>query len=228
MMKTLPFLKPVLAGARRARRTRAFTLAEMMVAVAVFVLMVLGIVFTWLFCLQWDELVCSKLGASEMTRMSFDQLLGDIRSAKWWKIGAAANNGTTVTFTGCTNQMNQNGNGLKVSLSSNTNSPAYAIYYFDTNACQLCYWSNGMATVSILVQNLTNSGTLGDGTTNTSMSFQAQQFNGATNALDWTYKYLIVTTMEFCQYQYPLTHVGPGYYYNYYRVQLKAASHCPN
>jgi hypothetical protein len=195
--------------------------------------MVLGIIFTWLFCLQWDELVCSKLGASEMTRMSFDQLTGDIRSSKWWKVGTASNNGTTVSFSSCTNQMCQQGNAIKLSSTSDTNSPAYAIYYFDTNALQLCYWSNGMANVTILVQNLTNSGTLGNGATNTSMTFHAEQFNSSTNltepvSLDWTYKYMIVTTMEFCQYQYPLTKVGPGYYYNYYRVQLKAASHSPN
>ena len=39
---------------------------------------------------------------------------------------------------------------------------------------------------------------------------------------------MIAATMEFSQYQYPLTKVGPGYYYNYYRIQIKAASHSPN
>ena len=113
--------------------------------------------------------------------------------------------------------------------SGDTNSTAWIIYYFDTNACQLCRASNGVAQVQIIAQNLTNSGTLGNGvtTTNNSMTFQAEKFDG-TPALDWQYKYMIVTTMEFCQYQYPLTRVGAGYYYNYYRIQLKAASHCPN
>ena len=87
--------------------------------------------------------------------------------------------------------------------------------------------SNGVAQVRIIAQSLTNSGTLGNGTTNTSMTFEAQKFDG-TPAQDKQYKYMIVTTMEFCQYQYPLTRVGPGYYFNYYRIQLKAASHCPN
>jgi hypothetical protein len=228
MMKMLSPPQPGPAGALRTRPTQAFTLAEMMVALGVFVLMVLGIVFTWLFCLQWDELVCSKLGASEMTRMSFDQLTSDIRSAKDWKIGTASNSGTSVSFTPCTNQMLQAGNAVAL-----TNSTGYAIYYFDTNACQLCRVTNVATTVQILVQNLTNSGTLGNGATNTSMTFHAEMFNGSTNmtqpaSQDLTYKYMIVTTMEFAQYQYPLTYVGPGYYYSYYRVQLKAASHCPN
>jgi hypothetical protein len=71
-------LKPMPAGARRARRTRAFTVAEMMVAVFIFVFMVLGIIYVWMFALRYDELVCSKLGgrwavAPTMAPPSFSQ-----------------------------------------------------------------------------------------------------------------------------------------------------------
>src|ERR1035441_10083683 len=211
-MKILSIIEPASSGACRARRTRAFTVAEMMVSVFIFVFMVLGIIYVWMFAMRYDELVCSKLGASEKSRMSFDQLTGDIRSAKWWKVG----NGT-----------NQIGNALKLCASGDTNSTAFIIYCFDTNACNLYRMTNGVTPFQIIAQSLTNSGTLGNGTTNTSMTFHAEQYDG-TPAMDWQYKYAIVTTMEFCQYQYPLTSVGPNYYYNYYRIQLKAASHCPN
>ena len=226
-MKILPVPKPVPAGAHRARRAQAFTLAEMMVAVFISVFMVLGIIYTWMFCLRFDEVVCSKLGASDKSRIGFDQLTSDIRSSKWWKIGSGANNGTTLTFAACGNATNQVGNAIQLSLSSDTNSTAYVIYCFDTNACSLYRQTNGVQTIQIIAQNLTNSGILGNGLTNTSMTFHAEQYNGAF-AQDWQYKYTIVTTMEFCQYQYPLTKVGPGYYYDYYRIQLKAASHSPN
>jgi Tfp pilus assembly protein PilW len=222
-MKTLSVVKPPPAGADRGRWTQAFTLAEMMMAVFIFVFMVLGVIYVWMFGMRFDELVCSKMGASDKSRMSFDLLTGDIRSAKWWKVG----NGIGTNFTVCGNATNQIGNAIKLSASGDTNSTAYVIYYFDTNACQLCRLSNGVATIQIIAQNLTNSGTLGNGTTNTSMSFHAEKYDG-TLAQDWQFKYTIVSTMEFCQYQYPLTKVGPGYYYNYYRIQLKAASHCPN
>jgi hypothetical protein len=225
-MKTLSIVQPMPAGAHRARRAEAFTLAEMMISVSIFVFMILGIVYTWMFGLRYDELACSKLGASDKARMSFDMLVGDIRAAKWWKVG----NGSDTSFTACGNATNQIGNALKLSSSGDTNSPAYVIYYFDsTNPTNwlLCRLSNGVPTIQIIAQNLTNSGTLGNGTTNTSMTFRAEKYDG-TLAQDWQYKYAIVTTMEFCQYQYPLTKVGPSYYYNYYRIQLKAASHCPN
>ena len=222
-MKTLYVVKPMRAGADCRRWTRAFTLAEMMVAMFIFVFMVLGVLYVWMFGMRFDQLTCSKLGASDKSRMSFDQLTHDIRAAKWWKVG----NGSSTNFTVCGNATNQIGNALKLSSSADTNSPAYVIYWFDTTACQLCRLSNGLPAIQIMAQSLTNTGVLGNGTTNTSMTFYAEKYDG-TRAMDWQYKYAIVTTMEFCQYQYPLTRVGPGYYYDYYRIQLKAASHCPN
>jgi hypothetical protein len=229
-MKAPAFSKPVTAGTRRARRTQAFTVTEMMVAVFIFVFMAVGVIYAMIFGMRYDELVCSKLGASDKSRMSFDLLTGDIRAAKWWKVGT----GNDTTFTAIGNATNQIGNAIMLSASGDTNSTAYIVYYFDnnlahTNGGWLCRRSNGVAQVQIVAQFLTNSGNYGNGTTttNTSMTFEAQKFDG-TPALDWQYKYLIVTTMEFCQYQYPLTLVGPNYYYNYYRIQLKAASHCPN
>ena len=229
-MKTLPIVELMPAGAGGGRRAQAFTLAEMMISVFIFVFMVLGVIYVWMFAMRYDELSCSKLGASDKSRMSFDMLTSDIRAAKWWKVG----NGDHTSFTAVGNATNQIGNAIKLSDSGDTNSPAWIVYYFDnnlghTNGGWLCRRSNGVAQVQIVAQFLTNTGTLGNGTTttNTSMTFEAQKFNG-TPALDWNYKYLIVTTMEFCQFQYPLTWVGSGYYYNYYRIQLKAASHCPN
>jgi Tfp pilus assembly protein PilW len=222
-MKTLSVVKPMRAGAGRRRWIQAFTLAEMMISVFIFVFMVLGVIYVWMFGMRYDELTCSKLGASDKSRMSFDQLTSDIRAAKWWKVGS----GSGTNFTLCGNATNQIGNALKLSSSGDTNSSAYVIYWFDTTACQLCRQSNGLPTIKIMAQSLTNTGVLGNGTTNTSMTFYAEKFDG-TRALDWQYKYAIVTTMEFCQYQYPMTRVGPGYYYNYYRIQLKVVSHCPN
>jgi len=56
------------------------------------------------------------------------------------------------------------------------------------------------------------------------MVFSAQDYLGQQMS-DYQYKYVIDTLMEFYQYQFPKTFVGPGYYYDYYRIELKAASH---
>jgi prepilin-type N-terminal cleavage/methylation domain-containing protein len=75
-MKNPRLSKPRPASALRRRRARAFTLPEMMVAVSIFVFMVLGIIYTMLFGMRYDQLVCSKLGASDKSRISFDLLSG--------------------------------------------------------------------------------------------------------------------------------------------------------
>src|ERR1035438_10881525 len=113
------------AGAPRSGRAQGFTMPEMMIAVLIFSMMMLAVVGVWMFCLRWDELVCSRVGASDKSRMSFDQVTTDIRSAKWWKVGSAVNNGTTVTFTQCTNKMDQFGNARLLSSSGDTNSRVY-------------------------------------------------------------------------------------------------------
>jgi hypothetical protein len=228
-MKTLYLPKPRPVSAQRHRRAQAFTLAEMMVSVSIFVFMVLGITYAMLFGMRYDQLVCSKLGASDLSRMSFDRLTGEIRSAKSWSIGNIVNNDQS-SFTPCGNAVAQVGNAVSLTNSAGS----WVRYWFDTNNCQLCRVPNGVTAIQIIAQYLTNTG---NALMPMSMAFHAEQrtndnlvtsISSSDIQRDLQYKYVIATSMEFAQYQYPLTRVGPGYYYNYYCLQIKAASHCPN
>jgi hypothetical protein len=228
-MKTLCLPQPKPANAPRHRRAQAFTVSEMLVAVFIFVFMVLGIIYAMLAGMRYDQLVCSKLGASDKSRMSFDLLTGDIRTAKSWSIGNIVNNNKD-SFTPCGNATPQLGNAVTLTNSAGS----WVRYWFDTNNCQLCREPGGVTTIQIIAQNLTNTG---NASMPMSMAFHAEQRtndNLVTSITpsdiqrDLQFKYVIATSMEFCQYQYPLTRVGPGYYYNYYCIQIKAASHCPN
>jgi Tfp pilus assembly protein PilW len=198
-------------GLLERRRQCALTLAEMMITMAVFSLLVIGMVYTSMFCFRLDELANSKVGASESARRGFDSLAADIRAAKMWFIGS----GNQTSFVACGNATNQLGNALKVYYTTDTNS--YVIYYFDTNACTLYRYTNGMSTSKLIMNGLTNA-------SGNSMSFHAERYDGTTLS-DLQFKYVIVTIMEFCQYQYPLTKVGPNDFYNYYKMQMKVASH---
>jgi hypothetical protein len=228
-MKTLSFPKPRPVRALRHRRVQAFTLAEMLVSVSIFIFMALGIIYAMMAGMRYDQLVCSKLGASDKSRMSFDLLTGEIRSAKSWSIGNIANN-NKASFTPCGNATAQQGNALSLTNASG----AWVRYWFDTNNSQLCRGPGGAAPNQIIAQSLTNSR---NALLPMSMTFHAEQrtndnlvtsISASDIQQDLQYKYVIVTTMEFCQFQYPLTKVGPGYYYNYYCIRIKAASHCPN
>jgi hypothetical protein len=187
------------------------TLTEIMITVSVFSLLVLGMVYTGMFCLRLDEMANSKVGASDSARRGFDLLSGDIRSSKMWYIGS----GGQTSFTPCGNATNQQGNALKLYSTTDTNS--YVVYFFDTNASKLYRYTNGMSTSKIIVDGLTNA-------TGSGMSFHAERYDGTT-LTDLQFKYVVVAVLEFCQYQYPLTKVGPNYFYNYYKMQLKVASH---
>ena len=200
-------------ASNRARRLtrRAFTLAEMMVSMGVFSLTVLGLIYAQLAGMRYDQLVASKLGASETSRRSFDLLTTDIRSAKIWSVG----NGNQSSYTPCGNGMDQQGNAIQLCPTTETNS--YVRYYFDEARQWLCRTVSDQTGYTIIAQYPTNT-----------MSFRRKSTTAL--AQDLQYKYVIATTLEFAQYQYPLTRVGPSptYLYNYYRLQLKAASHCPN
>jgi len=198
------------AVARRARRQAGFTLPEIMVASALFGLTVIGFVYCQMFGMRQDELVNSKIGASEQARLSFNDLANDIRAAKIWQIG----NGDLSSFIGIPLGTNQHGNALRLSLTTDTNN--YYLYYFDTNASKLFRGHSGSTTKTCLAQYLTNT-----------MYFQAQNYHGD-NQTDLTHKGVIDVVMQFCQYQYPITKIGPGYFYDYYKMELRLTPHAPD
>ena len=198
------------------RGRQAYTLVEVMLASSLFGLLICGVIYVQYFGIRYDQLVCSKLGASEMSRMSFDSLTADIRAAKLWMIGM----GNKDSFSVVPNGNLQEGNALQLSLSANTNQ--FIRYFFTatnsgpvTNA-MLCRMTNGSAQFQVMARNLTND-----------LFFRAETFRGDP-VTDLQYKYVIRVVMQFCQFQYPLTKVGPGYYYDFYRMEFKVTPHCPD
>jgi len=196
------------------RRAAGFTLTEMMVASFIFVIMVLAVIYAEIFGLRFDELSCSKLGADEQSRMGFNDLVYDIRCSKAWYVG----NGSATGFTGDTNASGQSGNAIQLCANWSTNglvdTNGWIRYFFDTNNYRLCRMTNnGTANYSIICSNLTNA-----------MLFQGVNYQNS-NQCDLAYKWAITTCLQFSQYQYPLTYVGPSYYYNYYQIRLAVAPH---
>jgi len=185
-------------------------MVEMMVTMTVFSIAILGVFYAHIFGLKQDRLISSKLGASDQSRRGFDILTRDIRMAKVWDIG----NGTATTFTAIPNGTAQKGNSIRLSLTIDTNK--YIIYYFNTNSKELRRRVSGASATTLVASYLTNS-----------MFFQAEQFNGAVQT-DLTHKGVINCSMEFAQYQYPLTRVGSGYLYDYYKMNFKVTPHVPD
>lgn len=189
---------------------RGFNLVELMVAMSVFSLAILGVFYAHIFGLKQDRLIASKLGASDQSRRAFDIMVRDIRSAKIWAIG----NGSGTTFTPVNNGSAQRGNALQLSLTTDTNK--YIIYYFNTNSFELRRRRSGASTTTLVCSYLTNA-----------MYFQAENHRGSIQT-DLSHKGVINCSMEFAQYQYPLTRVGQGYLYDYYKMSFKVTPHVPD
>jgi prepilin-type N-terminal cleavage/methylation domain-containing protein len=195
---------------------QAFTLVELMVSMSIFSMVMLGMISLHFFGQRQDQLVQSKLGASDQSRRALDQLTDDIRSAKIWSIG----NGAFSDFTAIPNGTVQQGNAVKLNLTINTNKSI--VYYFDTSARKLYRQHSGspLPARTLIASGLTNM-------TANSMSFRAENYRGAAQT-DLTHKGVVSILLEFAEYQYPYTQVGPGLLYDYYKMQFKVTPHVPD
>ena len=193
-----------------SRRLHAMTLVEMMIALSIFSLGFAALIYVNLFGLKQDELAQSKLGASDDSRRGFGELARDIRSAKRYDIG----NGSATTFDCIPNGTDQIGNALRLCHSTDTN--RYIRYYFDTAAGELCRVRSDNPRPVIVARYLTNS-----------MVFQAEEYNGQVQS-DLSHKGVIHVMFDFYQYQYPLTRVGPKYYYDRYKLEFRLTPHAPD
>lgn len=244
-------MKTVFLHSARARGERGMTLVEMMVNVVIFSMAVIALVTVNLFGQFQDELVNSTLGASDQTRVNFNQMLDEIRAGKNIQIGT----GNYTNFVPITSGLLQ---GDTIQIWPTTNISVYIYYYFTTNVPTNSGWlmramitnvlnptnqnlivSSTLLSTNIMATCLTNMLITNVGGINTnlitnSMVFSALFFNQPTTNFQLltntpgvysTYNYLVDVLLQFYQYQYPLTRVGSGsnYLFNYYQVELAAA-----
>jgi len=215
---------PSINGKSRVRknpaRERAMTLVEIMTAMGVFGLVFMALLYAQMFGLRQDELVESKLGASDQSRKSFELACRDIRCANTTSIGNVSNPlNPAGTFTAIPNGTLQQGNAVQLFRVSG--STINIIYYFDTTTTPgtnvLRRYHTGDAGSTIIASNLTNyyGGTL---------CFVSERFDG-TPVTDLVNKRVIHFTLGFLQYQYPLTKVGTKYLYDFYKMEFRVTPH---
>ena len=206
---------------RTPRQTRAaagFTLVEMMFSVGILTLVVMAMLASNLLGMREDQLVESKCGASDTSRRTLQQLPTDIRSSKMWNLGSISGTNFTANLDGAPQQ------GAALQLCLTTNGSQYILYYFDTTYSsnsngRLFRTSNTNWNPVIMASNLINT-----------LYFTAENYNGVIQTNDGTsksYKNVVHTILQFCQFQYPLTQVGTNGLYNYYRIDFRATPHLP-
>jgi hypothetical protein len=182
-----------------------------MTTMGVFGLVIMALLYAHIFGLKQDQLVESKLGASDQARRSFEQILRDVRSANY----------SGGTFTVVSNGILQQGNSVRIFLTTDT--AISVIYYFDTNSTPgtntLKRIRTGDASATLLADHLTNyyGGPL---------LFYSEDHLGNVIS-DIQNKRVVHFTLGFLQYQYPLTRVGSGsnYLYDFYKMEFRVTPH---
>ncbi|HKI71245.1 MAG TPA: prepilin-type N-terminal cleavage/methylation domain-containing protein [Verrucomicrobiae bacterium] len=191
----------------RSQKTRpsAFTLVEVMIALTIMLMTLVGVLAVQFYGMKLFELTKSKLGASDDARKAIDLLCTEIRSAKIIKIG---NGGLGATnFTECADNTPQQGSAIQIYATTNTNT--FVRYYWDSTTNQLQRTFNGIITKTVVASYITNSGI-----------FTAEDAFGNTNTLK-TANHVISMKLQFYQIQYPIIQIGPGNYYDFYQLSTK-------
>jgi Tfp pilus assembly protein PilV len=185
-----------------SRSTAAgFTLTEILVVSALFVLLIGALVTTQIVGLKMHRIAETKLTATSEGREALTAIRDEIRAAKMVYVG----NGDATSFLAITNDMPHVGNAIQIWPT--TNLTQFVRYYVDSATHTLMRYANGQAQpVAGFVTN--------------TLAFRAEDFQGniLTNNVN---NRVIRMTLEFYQWQFPLATAGEGGMYDYYRLQTR-------
>jgi prepilin-type N-terminal cleavage/methylation domain-containing protein len=142
--------------------TRAFTLPELLIAIAVFGFVIAGVLTANLFGLRMFQITQNKLSATDAARKALGKLTDDIRNCKTLYV---ANVSTSGVFTALSDGVTQSGAGLIIYPTTNTNS--YIVYFLNQSDKTFRRTTSVTNSTAILAQSITNT-----------VLFRAQDFRG--------------------------------------------------
>ena len=181
----------------------AFSLPEVMIAMAVLVVVLGGVLSIHLFAGRLLQLAKAKLGANQDARIAISKLGNEIRTARWIKVGT----GSAASFTEATDDTSQQGNSIEIYSTPSTN--PYVRYYLNTNANSLNRVTSSNATPDIIANFVTNT-----------VVFTSENSQG-TILTNHENNRVIGLCLVFYQIQYPIIKIGPGQYYDYYQLRTR-------
>jgi prepilin-type N-terminal cleavage/methylation domain-containing protein len=144
-----------------SRPGRAFTLPELLIAIAVFGFVITGIIAANLFGLRIFQITENKLTANDAARKTLGKVADDIRNCKTTYIGNMSSNGV---FTAISDGATQSGGGLIIYPTDSTN---YIIYFRNQSDNTFRRTTSVSNTTAVLAQSITNP-----------IVFRAQDFRG--------------------------------------------------
>lgn len=197
-MKTLSLQSRV-----RAPFRKGFTLTEVMVASALFSLIIIGTISANIFGLRLYGITKAKLGASDEAREAVSRLVNEVRSAKIVRVG----NGSLGGFTNIAMGQAQAGNALQIFPT--TNSTPFVRYYWDSTDQRFKRTTDGAGSSIVVANYISNQ-----------VVFRAEDHLG--NVLTSGQNNRVINLkLEFYQIQYPIVNIGPGGLFDYYKLETR-------
>jgi type II secretory pathway pseudopilin PulG len=189
------------------RGSQAFTLPEMMITVAVFILLMTGLIYCYIYGLRMDQITKVKLGASDDARSAIAHMTDEIRSAIRIKIG----NGSLTSFTEVGTNALQAGNAIQI-YPTDTN---WIRYYYETNMASSNYTmllrtTDGMTASNVIAHRISGNVPI----------FSSEDSWGKTLTNNENNR-VIGMTLQFYQIEYPIVKIGPSNYYDFYQLHTR-------
>ena len=145
----------------RPRLDKGFTLPEILIATAVFLLMLAGIIAANLFGLRMFQVTETKLNITTWSRETVEQITTEVHSCNSVSVG----NITNGVFEGLLNGETQQGTALLVYPTTNTTN--YIVYFVNSSDQTFRRTTDQPGSAEILADSVTNT-----------IAFTAQDFSG--------------------------------------------------
>ena len=146
-----------------AARAQGFTLPEVMIAMTILIIVVGGILSAHVFGLRMFQVSQAKLTATEWSRRTFGKITDEVRAGNVVTVGNM--NGTNGTFEGLLDGERQEGTGLLIYPTTDTNS--YILYFLNGADQTFRRATDKQGSAVILADSVTNS-----------VTFSARDFSG--------------------------------------------------
>jgi len=195
------------------RSAAAFSLAEFFLAMSLTLVVAGGVIYAHVMGQNLHNWSLAKVGASDQSRETLWRLQDEIRGAKNLRVG----NYQSGLFSTPSLGTEHKGQALRIFATTNSSDYVqYRLHLFNSiYELRRTEWVDDtlvQQSERVVAEHLTN---------NPSM-FALEDYSGniLTEPASTT---IVAVTLDFQQFQYPLTKVGDDFYYDYYRLQTRIA-----
>ncbi|HKS37626.1 MAG TPA: hypothetical protein VJW76_10585 [Verrucomicrobiae bacterium] len=184
---------------------RAFTLTEVLVASSVFLLAIGAVLLGNSFGMRMLAITQPKLAAGDQVRRTMNQLISDIRSAKFVRVG----NGGLTSFTNVAVPNPKQGNAIELYATADTN--VFVRFFRDAADQKLKRIISGTSNATTVASAISNN-----------IVFRAEDHTGLVLTND-QHNLVIGITLQYYELASTNTPVGAGNYYKSFALETRIA-----